>query len=423
MSAIKSAPCPIRKVGDGTAHHFFGYYNKSIWDPAGEKLLAVRVPWLTRDLQPEDGATVGYFDLTDGDRFYPLGTTTAWNWQMGCQLQWLPETAGQRVVYNVRSPKAGGQYPGLAAAITEIPGGEVQMLHDPVYSVSPDGSFAICVDYRRFNITHPTIGYTDDTSADDLPLAPTEDGIFRMDMHTGKSELVLSLHALTRNEPVASMEGAIHWVTHLEINPGSDRVLFIHRWTRRVEDETCFLHRLYSMAPDGSALTLLECTDHPIPHLDEAHDPDRLDTFDYEKSEYQISHPIWRDDRHIMVWGPNKGEIHYQLYDIDSGKAEVVGADVLTENGHMTYSPDGKWMVSDTYPDKETNIRILFLYHLESGVRYDVAELQTDPDLGKENRCDLHPRWHPQGNAVCVDSVHEGERQLYIVDVSALTEG
>ena len=64
---------------------------------------------------------------------------------------------------------------------------------------------------------------------------------------------------------------------------------------------------------------------------------------------------------------------------------------------------------------------MLFLYHLESGKRYDVAALATDPDLGKENRCDLHPRWHPDGKAVCIDSIHEGERQLYIVDVSALT--
>ncbi len=420
MSAIQSVSCPIRKVGDSESHHFFGYYNKSNWNRSGEKLLALQVPYASRDLSPTDTAQVGYFDLTDGDTFHSIGETTAWNWQMGCQLQWLAGLSGNKVVFNVRDANSGGQYPGLAARIVDIETGEEQTLPDPVYSVAPDSSFAICVDYRRFNLTHPTIGYTEGETPTDLPLAPADDGIFNMSLPDGGMKLVLSLNDLRNFQPVASMDDAVHWVTHLEINGASDRILFIHRWTRRVEDETCFLHRLFSMAPDGCELTLLECTDHPIPHLEQDHDPERLDTFDYEKSEYQISHPIWADDRHIMGWAPHDGEIHYQLYDIDSGTAQAVGPDVLTENGHMTYSPDGKWMVSDTYPDKKTNVRMLFLYNLERGVRYDIAALATDPNLGKENRCDLHPRWRPDGTAVCVDSIHESERQLYIVDVGSL---
>ena len=69
--------------------------------------------------------------------------------------------------------------------------------------------------------------------------------------------------------------------------------------------------------------------------------------------------------------------------------------------------------------DLPENIRKLFLYHLATGQRVDVAELLTDPALGKENRCDLHPRWHPDGGSVCIDSVHEGERQIYVVDLGA----
>ncbi|MCH4590636.1 hypothetical protein L7A49_33205, partial [Achromobacter xylosoxidans] len=50
---------------------------------------------------------------------------------------------------------------------------------------------------------------------------------------------------------------------------------------------------------------------------------------DYEKSEYQISHPLWRDDRSIIVWGPHAGSIHYHLYeDADGGQLRqgMVGA-------------------------------------------------------------------------------------------------
>lgn len=32
--------------------------------------------------------------------------------------------------------------------------------------------------------------------------------------------------------------------------------------------------------------------------------------------------------------------------------------------------------------------------------------------------CDLHPRWFADGNRGAFDSIHEGDRQIYMVDVS-----
>ena len=37
-----------------------------------------------------------------------------------------------------------------------------------------------------------------------------------------------------------------------------------------------------------------------------------------------------------------------------------------------------------------------------------------------DTRCDLHPRWNHKGDNVCFDSVFEGHRGLYVVDVSEL---
>ncbi|HBD39860.1 MAG TPA: hypothetical protein DC084_40470, partial [Cupriavidus sp.] len=135
-------------------------------------------------------------------------------------------------------------------------------------------------------------------------------------------------------------------------------------------------------------------------------------------------HPLWKDDTHIIVWGPHAGSIHYHLYeDRADGEVTVIGADVLTENGHMTFSrthPD--WLLSDTYPDAQTNERILFLYHVPSGVRHDIGSFYTSPTLKKENRCDLHPRWSRDGKRVCIDSIHDGNRQMYALDVAALVD-
>lgn len=413
--------CPIRMLGSGTLHHFFGYYNKSTWNKSGQYLLSNRVSMMTGDLTGAEDCAVGYFDLSNGDEFHEIGHTTTWNWQMGCQLQWLESGDRTRIIYNTRAESRLGTYPEFCSVIHDLGSGEDRTLPLPVYVVAPNGKFALCVDYSRFQRTHETIGYSTPASEPSLQNAPADDGIYTMDLETGNSSLILSLRQLVDHQPLPSMKNAIHWVTHLEIAPHSERFLFLHRWTERVEDETCFLHRLCTIAADGGDLRLLECTDHPLPQLADNFDPARVGTFDYEKSEYQISHPAWKDEHSIVVWSPHDGSIHYHLYDEQSGTVEVIGAETLRENGHMTYSRDGRWLLTDTYPDSETNKRDLILYDAHNDLPYVIGEFYTPPDLGKHNRCDLHPRWSPDNKSVSIDSTHEGSRQQYIVDVSDFT--
>jgi len=401
-------------------HHFFGYYNKTNWDASDRYLLANQVEMMDARLHPGLSANVGYFDLQDGRRFHPVGNTTAWNWQMGCQLQWLGGTTGRQLIYNVRTDDRRAVYPGFGSVVYDVETRGERRLPLPVYVVAPNGQYALCISYRRLYITHETIGYSEPGKQPPLQKYPGDDGIYRMNLASGEYRQIISYDDLRNFHPLSSMEKAIHWVSHIEINPASSRVLFLHRWTERVEDETCFLHRLITMNPDGTDLRLLECSDHPLPQLQDNFDPMAVGTYDYEKSEYQISHPLWKNNDQIVVWGPHNGSIHYHVYtDAPAGKVEVIGQDVLTENGHMTFSPvDQRWLLSDTYPDSTTNKRLLILYDTRDGVRYDLGSFYTDPALKKENRCDLHPRWSRDGRLACIDSVHESERQMYIVDLS-----
>lgn len=411
-------PHPCLRVGTDNQHYFFGYYNKSNWDSTNRYVLALQVPWADHVVSAELVAGVGYFDTQDGDRFVRLAQTTTWNWQMGAQLQWLDNAPGKTVIYNVRSETPGLRYPGFGSEVRDIETGVSRELPMPVYVVAPNSEWALCVNYRRLWVTHQTIGYADYTPVQALEKFPANDGIYRMSLASGATELVVSYQALRYFHPRDSMANALHWVSHIEINPASNRILFLHRWTERVADETCFLHRLITMNPDGSDLRLLECSDHPLPQLAADFDPTAVGTFDYEKSEYQISHPLWQDNRHIIVWGPHAGQIHYHLYtDELEGEVRVIGEGVLTENGHMSFSPaNPRWLLSDTYPDAQTHERYLFVYDMLTGERTNLGQFYTSPDLSKENRCDLHPRWRRDGQQVCIDSIHLGERRIYIID-------
>ena len=418
-SNIIKFPCPIQKVGDNKYHHFFGYYNKSVWDRNNRYILTNKIDVMVKDVQINDVLEVGYYDSNDKTKFFnKIGSTTSWNWQMGNQSQWLDSLNGKKVIFNIRLNNPLNPYPEFASRIVDIENDEIRDLPLPVYVTAQNSKYALAIDYKRLFITHETIGYQAKDQYKNMHPAPDDDGIHHMDISNGEYSLICSYRDLKNFHYVKSMDNAIHWVSHIEISPNSKRILFLHRWTERVEDETCFLHRLITMNPDGSDMFLLECSDHPLPQLQENFDINSVGTFDYEKSEYQISHPTWRNNNQIMVWGPHNNEIHYHLYDDKTKSVEVIGADVLSENGHMTFSPDGNWLLSDTYPHDKTNERILFLYHMESGVRYDIGNFYADPNLGKINRCDLHPRWDKSGTKVCIDSVHENERQMYIIDVS-----
>ena len=421
-TSFDSSFVPCRRVGSSSLHHFFGYYNKSNWDRSNSLLAAQQTPWMDIYLTPQVKATIGYFDTQDGDRFHVVGETGAWNFQMGSQLQWLDGASGRKLIYNDRTGDMSAPYPGFGAVVVDVDTQERRVLPMPVYVVAPSSAWALSVNYRRLYITHETIGYSEPGQPFELPLAPADDGIWRMELATGDARLLVSYAQLKAFHPVASMEKAIHWVSHIEVNPASSRMLFLHRWTERVKDETCFLHRLITMNPDGSEMRLLECSDHPLPQLADDFDPDAVGTFDYEKSEYQISHPLWQDNEHIIVWGPHAGEIHYHLYhDVDEGEVQVIGRDVLVENGHMTFSPvSTRWMLSDTYPDDSTHERFLFLFDMQTGQRRNLGSFYATPELSKENRCDLHPRWSRDGKLVCIDSVHEGQRQMYVLDVSSI---
>jgi len=92
----------------------------------------------------------------------------------------------------------------------------------------------------------------------------------------------------------------------------------------------------------------------------------------------------------------------------------------MVVNGHCSYLPGKRWILNDTYPDKQRN-QNPYLYEAQTGKRFALGHFPSPPQYKGEWRCDTHPRFSPDGKKVVIDSPHGGNgRQLYLFDISSI---
>lgn len=395
-SSAEALP-PIQQITHGPRFHWFGYYDKFQFSADNRFVLGNEVEFEGRSPRAEDHIRVGMVDLQDGDRWIELGSTCAWNWQQGCMLQWLPGSDTE-VIWNDREDDR------FVARLLDVKTRKLRTLPHPIYTLSPDGKTAIAPDFRRLNDCRPGYGYAGLPDPNRDVGIPEDAGIWRMDLATGKQELLFSFAdaakvPFTGRKESAFLPGAKHWFNHLLFNTAGTRFFFLHRWRNPGQSPTAFNTRAFTCDRDGKNWHCLD------PHGG-------------------TSHFIWRDPQHVMAWAwhPSHGNKFY-LYTDRSDTVEVVAPDDMPVNGHNTYLPGtrNEWVLNDTYPDKQ-RLQHPYLYHLPTRRKVPLGHFRSPPEYTGEWRCDLHPRGSRDGRWVCIDSAHQGGRQLYLIDVVKLVK-
>lgn len=383
MSAVSAVP-----LTSPPGSHWFGYYDKWQFNAADTHLLGMRSAFDLRPPAPGDEIEIGLIDLQRDDfPWRTLGRTQAWNWQAGCMLQWIPRRAGpERCVWN---EIAEGQFRARVQDMTGIS----YVLPLPVFTLHPSGQEALAIDFHRLEDMRPGYGYYGAADPNYAVLAPEDAGIWRMQLDTGRHELILSLAEVAAIPyPRGDIATAKHYFNVLLCNPSGSRFLFLHRW--RWGDGP-FHTRMLTANMDGSAVRVV---DHSG----------------------RTSHLIWRDDDTILAWSWVQRYGHgFFLFPDGAGAPRPIGQDAMPLNGHCTYLPDRDWILNDTYPQGRDRRQALYLYHVPTGTRRDLGAFAAPAAYDRELRCDLHPRCSRDGRRLVIDSAHAGQgRQMYLLDIA-----
>jgi hypothetical protein len=393
LADAAASPAPVRQITQGPKHHWFGYYDQLKIDPANRCVLGMEVDFEHRSPRPDDIIRLGMVDLADNDRWIELGTSTAWCWQQGCMLQWRPGSS-REVLWNDRED---GRY---VCRSLDVETHKIRTIPHPVYAISPDGRWAIAPDFRRLGDVRPGYGYNGIPDPNRDVLAPADTGIFRIDLDSGRQDLLVRLSDVARL-PYAhgDLSKHKHWFNHLLVNTDGTRFVFLHRF--KLGNEKGHRTRMVTAKPDGSDVRVL---------VDSGF----------------VSHFIWRDPEHILAYAratPDGPWKFFLFQDKPGGTIGSVADEVVTGDGHCTYSPDRQWMLYDTYPDKKTRQHI-YLYNLAKRQRIELGAFKSPVAYRQEWRCDLHPFFSRDGRSIVFESPHSKHgRQMYVVDVRAIVDG
>ena len=388
---IKSEGDVVSVSPNENAEYFFGYYDKSPWDATGRYMLCMRAKDTWSEPDPLGEAEILLFDLNldinDNNYCRVLANTHTWNVQQGCMAQWLGPDYSSRIIYN---DLRDGKY---CSVILDVNSTKERVLPIPVYTVSNDGMTALSLDFSRLHSLRLGYGYAALPEITKGISLPDETCIWKMDIETGKVVPLLKYTDFASFQPRKEMqeEGCVHKVNHLMISPNGKRFMVLYRWFVGQRKYT----RLITCNVDGTDMYVLSDDD-------------------------MVSHCYWKNDKEIIAFERKKeyGPGFYLMKDKTQEWTHIWPQ--LSNDGHPSYCPtDNSLVVFDTYPSRSRiqEVKLGRDNDTEGESVKTIAKVFSPFKYDNDTRCDLHPRWSRDGKKVCFDSVFEGHRGLYVVNV------
>lgn len=364
MTLLEGVTC---KPIDNTGTNFFGYYDKPCIAYGHSLYHHTESSSLSLDQK---------VDIMVDNKV--VSSTNAWNWQQGSMASWFDD---RHIIHNFFDGK------NYRSKLVDIETLESKVYSFPIYSLSKDRKFALSLNFSRLAKLRPDYGYFN------LPYQnlsnDEEDGIYYLDFAKDEVTLFLSLTEIINFATKDNMHGAIHKVNHIDVSPNSDKAIFLHRWFNK-----------------GIKYTRLLCVDIKTKKLTVLADND------------MVSHMAWVNND--LVFGFLKGNNNrdgYFFIDMD-GKQTMFEHLLLVDDGHPTVLNE-RFIVTDTYPDYTCHSKLYLIDTLNKDV-IQLGTFYSGIRYQNTRRNDLHPRFNLEGNTLTFDSVLDGKRKVYLLDLDKI---
>ncbi len=407
LSAVTQANEPaklelkIEQITFGPKHHFFGYIGQCRtipWNASGRYILCMEIDRIDRMPRPEDAAVIMLVDTHNDNKLIPLDKTHAWNPQQGTMFYWHPQQPETQFIFNDRDVKTGEVF----AVLYDIE--KKKRVHEYRYKdvhignggVAADGSFFLALNYGRLARLRLVTGYPEalDWSKDEK--APKNDGMFIVDLETGKQRLLVSYRQLDDKlkEQKPNLNHSGLFINHTLLNRDGDRVYFFVRagWSGKDGDKInipCSIHI------DGTGLSL--------------------------HKKHIGGHPEWAEGSVLIGREKPKGEEQKQiLYDVDTQKVigELGDSRMFPRpEGDISLSPDGNWFVNGYKLKKTATENFFAIYRRSDGAFIRSPGIDKGAYSG-DIRIDPAPRWNRTSDAILVPGIAKNKtRQMHIIHV------
>lgn len=362
----------IISIDSSEKESFFGYYDKSPESNDGKFIIYQRISGSTKKSPRNHLDVEVVVKDTESEREVFSCRSKAFNWQQGTKLQWL---TNDKFIFN--DFKANRYVSHIVdVKLRRI----IKTIDAPIYDTF-QCEFALTTSFERLSVFAPDYGYfahSIEKNSSHFSL----DGIYKINLSSGKLEQILSLENVSRFEFDSSMK-AVHTINHIMISPKGRSFMFIHRWY--VDGQR--FDRLIMSDLDGCMKVLV--------------------------SEEMVSHCCWADENVVMGYFRYNSKNCYFKIDVTSG----VITELFYENysdGHPTIRNGN--MLTDTYPNRRGLQELIVIDKL--GNKSTLGKFRHHPSYFGECRCDLHPRLSHNNKSIFIDSILNGKRKLYRIDFS-----
>ena len=363
----------IRKDKD-EFHVFFGYYDHSPWSPDMNYLILNSVN--------KNNLTLKLYERTNGTYSFKkdIEETSAFNFQQGVRAIWINNN---EIIFNCIRKKQ------LISSIYNIEEDSKSYLLYPVQEMQNNN--ALSINYHHLDGINKDYGY-------DLHnlgyFMEHIDGVVSHDINNQDTKYILNKEKV---HELSSIKDAINdcELNHISASPFNENIIFIYRSKGKKSISEIFL-----FSSKKNKLRKIY-------------------------SGHIVSHYCWVSSSKILVYlGKKVRDQGYYLIEIsDSSTNKITEIHNMNGNGdgHPSLCPNNKFIVYDSYPDRNRYIH-LNLYDIETNNVIKIGRFFSPLKFSGYYRCDLHPRWSPDGSYISIDSSHSGLRKHYMIDVSNIVK-